>query len=76
MEFVFTLFGLAAEGVMGSRWKRWAATCVGLVVAGVGLKLGAADWLFDRYLEFQTAAAERLLQDVLDQINLPSTAAD
>lgn len=75
MEFVFTLFDLVAEGVMGGRWKRWAATCLGLVVAGVGLQLGAAEWLFDRYIEFQTAAAERLLQGVLHQLDLPSTAA-
>lgn len=71
MEFIFTVFDLVADGVVGRRWKRWAATCFGLVVIGIGLKLGVAEWLFDQYIEFRTSAAERLLQRVVDQVELP-----
>lgn len=73
MEVIFTFFDLVADGVLGRRWKWWAATCTGLLVTGLGLKLGAALWLLDQYIEFRTSAAEQLLEDVVGQVELPST---
>ena len=73
MEVIFTFFDLVADGVLGRRWKRWAATCTGLLVTGLGLKLGAAKWLLDQYIEFRTSAAQQLLEDVVGQVELPST---
>lgn len=68
MEFALTLFDLVLDGLAGRRWKRWVARCLGLLVIGLAVGLGAAEWLFGQYIEHQTSVAEKLLQDVLDAV--------
>lgn len=73
MEFVLTLFGLVEEGLAGRRWKRWAARLTAAVGLGVALKLGAAEWLLQQYIEHRVSEAEKVLEDVVRQVDLPTT---
>lgn len=74
MEFFFTLFDHAADGLAGWRLARHARSLVAVVALGVALKLGAAEWTFGRYVEYRTAIVHDLLDDPVDRLGPPTTA--
>lgn len=73
MELVFRLFDVFADGYVGRRLARCAGLLASGVVAGLALRLGAAEWVLQEYLDYTISAAQEQLQDVVDRVSLPTT---
>jgi hypothetical protein len=73
MELVFKVFGFVADGYAGRRLARCAGLLASGVLAGLALKLGAAEWVLQEYIDYTSSAAREQLQDVVDRISLPTT---